>query len=128
MEYRNLADEELIEIINGYIHRLEKLQAMIADFLKPTRECGVQAVSIYDEYKLLKEEIREISHYVGLVRNKKGSSLYTTVFRPAFQGASAYGMLVPASASINGKMLNAVEEAHYRLNKYLYLLETNADK
>ena len=120
MEYKTLKDEELIAIINQYIDRLEKLQTLIADYMKPTIESGVQAATIHDEYRLLKEEIREIGHYVKLSRNTSGSSLYSTVFRPAFQGASAYGMTASAGSSINGKMLSAVEEAVYRLRKYMF--------
>lgn len=128
MEYKTLKDEELIAIINEYIDRLEKLQTLIADYMKPTIESSVQAANIHDEYRQLKEEIREIGHYVKLSRNARGSSLYTTVFRPAFQGASAYGMTASAGSSINGKMLSAVEEAAYRLRKYMYLGEIVVDE
>lgn len=128
MEYKTLKDEELFAIINEYTDRLKKLQAMIADYMKLTIESGAQAASIHDEYRQLKEGIREIGHYVNLSRNTRGSSLYTTVFRPAFQGASAYGMMASAGSSINSKMLSSVEEAAYRLRKYMYLNEIEMDK
>lgn len=128
MEYKTLKDEELFAIINEYTDRLKKLQAMIADYMKLTIASDAQAASIHDEYRQLKEGIRKIGHYVNLSRNTRGSSLYSTVFRPAFQGASAYGMTASAGSSINGKMLSSVEEAAYRLRKYMYLNEIEMDK
>ena len=128
MEYKTLRVEELMEIINEYTNRLEKLQEMIAQYLRPTMESTMQAVNIHEEYKQIKDEIREIAHYVGLSRNARGSSVYSTVFRPAFREASAYGMTVSTGASISGKMLSAVEEAHYRLRKYMYVAGIDIDE
>ena len=123
MDFKNMSDSELATIMVNQISRTAHLKTIIARYLDGSDNGCVQAERIKNEYKQLKEEIREDAKYLDSVRNSKGSDLYMHYFRPSIRSAAAYGFTVPVNAAINQKMFSAVEEAHYRLRKYHSLEE-----
>ena len=81
-----------------------------------------QRDEIRDEYKMLKEELRQDAHYLSLARNLDGSEIYESFFKPSILEAAAFGFTVAINKPINYSMYNSVSEAHYKLTKY-YSLE-----
>lgn len=118
MDFKNLSDCELAEIMVNYINRVAHLQYMIANYLDGTGNGAITAEHIKNVYRQLKSEIREDAHYLSLQRNSKGSNMYMYYFKPSILGADAYGFTVSVNAPVDGRMFSCVEEAHYRMRKY----------
>jgi len=118
MDFKNMTDSELATIMVNQINRTSHLKTMIARYLDGSDRGSIQAERIKNEYKQLKEEIREDANYLDAAKNSLGSDLYMYYFRPSIRGSAAYGFTVPVNAAINQKMYSAVEEADYRLRKY----------
>lgn len=119
-ELKRMTDQELAARIADYVERLEKLMDQVSDVLHTKSLVGpYQIEAIRDEYKRLKEELKEDAHYVDLVRNKKrGNNLYNAIFTPSIQEASAWGFTSSTNSKINQAFYSSVEEAHYKLTKH----------
>ena len=117
MEYKTLQDSELAEIMVRYIHRSEILMKHISCYIN-NKDCEYDNATIRNEYRSLKNEIREIASYVRRSNNRNGSELYEGFFVGSISEAGAFGFGVSTNARINQQMYSAVEEARYRLTKY----------
>lgn len=122
MDYKRLSDSELASIMVNYINRVEHLKKLIAGYIDKDNHGSIQPDRIKDEYRLLKNELREDADYLDLVRNREGSQLYMGYFSPSIREASAWGFTVPVNHGIDQQMYSAVADAHYKLTKY-YSLE-----
>lgn len=117
MELYNMTEEEIIETKEMYLKRLNYLMRNIADYFE-TRDL-VLGYRIHEEYKDLKDEIREEARYLSCRKNDiRHISRTHCAYQDGIKGASAFGMTVPTNAKIDQRMFSAVEEARYRLNKY----------
>lgn len=121
MNFKEMTDSELANVMVNYIGRVEHLQYIISRYLQGN-DC-ISASQIKDEYARLKGELREDSHYLSLKQNSKGGDLYKGAFEPSIREAAAFGFTVPVNANVNQMMFNAVAEAHYKLTKYNSLEE-----
>ena len=117
MEYRTLQDSQLAENMVGYIHRSEILMKQISSYIN-NETCEYDNATIRNEYRSLKNEIREVAAYIRRSNNRNGSDLYEEFFVGSVREAEAYGFYVPTNARISQQMHSAVEEARYRLTKY----------
>lgn len=120
MDFRTMSDSELASVMVNYINRVSHLQDIIGRYLEGYD--NISAEQIQKCYTELKNEIHKDAHYLGLVRNHDGSSLYMGAFSPSIREASAFGFTTPINSGINQSMYSSVEEAHYKLTKY-YTLE-----
>ena len=117
MEYKTLQDSQLAEIMVGYIHRSEILMKQISSYIN-NETCEYDNATIRNEYRSLKNEIREVAAYIRRSNNRNGSELYEGFFVGSISEAGAFGFGVSTNARINQQMYSAVEEARYRLTKY----------
>ncbi|MBQ9070640.1 MAG: hypothetical protein IJY23_04770 [Clostridia bacterium] len=121
MEYKNMSDSELASVMLSYINRVKQLKNAISQYINYTDGVCMRPQQIKDEYRELKDKLRNDAKYLYLVKNRNGSVLYTSIFTPSIREASAFGFTVPVNAAINYEMYSAVEEAYYKLRKYYSL-------
>lgn len=121
MDFKMMTDSELAKIMVNYIGQIEHLLDIMGRYLEGND--NIPAEKIKRTYANLKEELRKDAHYLGLERNRDGSSLYRGVFMPSIREAAAFGFDVPINNTINQRMYSAVEEAHYKMTKYYSLEE-----
>lgn len=127
-ELKKMTDRELAARMVGYIERVQKLMDDVSLMLKkmPGREASYKVDLIRDEYKRLKQKIKDDAHYLGLGRNERndpGAGLYNGFFDPSIREASAFGFMAPTNSRIDYKFYDALEEARYKLTKYYSLDE-----
>ena len=73
-------------------------------------------------YKELKQKIKEEAHRCDLIVNqKKFTQFEKKYYAPSIREASAWGFTSPINAKINLTFYSSVEEAHYKLGKYISL-------
>lgn len=119
INYYKITDQELAKRAYSYIDRLEALGNKISQVWYQHRQ-GINKQEIREEYKLLKQQIREESHDIQLsVNGKKNPTKLFRCYKASIVEASAFGLTVPTNGSINQIMGNAVEEAHYKLTKFI---------
>lgn len=123
MNYKSMSDSELAKIMVNYIGRVANLKRLISTYLDSPNRGYVSVNNIKEEYRVLKNELREDAHYLELQRNREGSELYLSAFAPSIREAAAFGFTVPINGAIDYKMFSAVADAHYKLTKYLTLEE-----
>lgn len=122
MEFKNMTESELAEVMVNYISRVGHLQNIIARYIDGLDNGNIPAYRIRMEYKQLKEELRVDAHNLSLARNRNDNYLYMRVFAPSIREASACGFTVPTNSAINYAMFSTVSDAHYKLTKH-YSLE-----
>ncbi len=122
MEFKNMIESELAEVMVNYINRVGHLKNIIARYIDGSDNGNIPAYRIRMEYKQLKEELRADAHYLDLARNRNDNYLYMHVFAPSIREASACGFTVPSNSLINYAMFSAVSDAYYKLTKH-YSLE-----
>lgn len=120
MDFKTMKDSELASVMVHYITRVEHLQHTIGSYLEGNGNITSEQIRKY--YAEIKEELRADGQYLGLQRNRSGSSLYMGAFVPSIKEAAAFGFTVPINGAVDQKMYNAVAEASYKMTKY-YTLE-----
>lgn len=123
MDFNKMSDYELAEVMVSYINRVEHLLEIINRYLYATDGGNIEDVRIKTYYKELKNELRCDANNVFLVRNRKGSELYMGAFSHSIREAAAFGFTVPSNSVVSQQMYNSVEEARYKLTKYMNLEE-----
>ena len=120
MELKNFTEEQIIERKDMFMKRLDYLMRNISDYME-TRDLAL-GYRISEEYKTVKDEIRDEARYLSCNRNNISRISKTHMaYSKGMQDASAYGLLVRSNGKIDQKMHTAVEEAQYRLNKPFYM-------
>lgn len=118
MDYKNMTDSELAQVMINYISRVDHLRRIIANYLDGQDHGYIPSERIKEDYRVLKTELREDADYLNLVRNHKGSNLYMYVFSPSIKEAAAFGFDVPTNSRINQQMYSTVSEAYHKLTKH----------
>ena len=113
-ELKNMTDQELALRIQAYRNRLRALMSEVSDYMQ--HGAGSKDEILY-KYKSLKEDVKADAHYVDLLINHKGKAKYYRDFTGALSEAAAFGFTAPTNSSINQKLFNSIEEAHYKLGK-----------
>ena len=130
-ELKTMNDQELAVRIVDYVERVQKLMDNIEPFLQKmvSREESYKIDLIRDEYKRLKQEIKDDAHYLDLGRNERndpGARLYNAFFDPSIREASAEGFMAPTNSKIDYRFYDALATARYKLTKYHDLDEWKA--
>jgi hypothetical protein len=100
------------------ISRTQKLYDDISEYELRSRNSRIVRCGIQNEYRTLKERLRETAHYVGLRKNEcRENQLYHNFFVPSIQEAAAFGFFKRIGTDVR-KLASSVGEAHYKLNKY----------
>lgn len=119
MNYNEMTDYELANIMVNYINRLEHLMEMIAEYLNGND--SIPTKHIKREYAKLKSELHEDAKELALKRNYIGSKVFMGAFSPSIRESSAFGFTVFTNSVVSQMMYDAVSEAYYKLTKYLSL-------
>ncbi|MCI8410985.1 MAG: hypothetical protein HFJ40_00755 [Clostridia bacterium] len=110
------SDNELREMLINFIEKADRIMYKI--------ENKADELEIKEEYKELKKKVKEEAHRMDLQNSRKEATEFEeSCYRPAIQEASAWGFTVSTNSKVNQAMWRAVEEAHYKLNKYISLEE-----
>lgn len=123
MDYKNMPDSELANVMVNYINRIVHLERLISNYMNGLDDRNIPAEKIKKEYAQLKIEIRKDANYLNLVRNQDDRPIYMGAFSPSIREAAAFGFTVPINHRVDQGMFNAVAEAHYKLTKYKTLEE-----
>ena len=123
MDYKNMSDSEIANVMVNYINRVAHLKRVISNYIDESDGRSIPAERIKAEYAQLKREIREDADYLNLVRNRDDRPIYMGAFSPSIREAAAFGFTVPINHRVDQGMFNAVAEAHYKLTKYKSLDE-----
>ncbi|MFQ7607474.1 hypothetical protein [uncultured Blautia sp.] len=117
VDFKKMTPEEIVNRKDNYLHKLNELELYIAKCINTNdAEARACASSIYAE---LKNTIREEAKYLDKIVNdisemsKEHNAYYHGIIE-----ASAYGFTVKTNARVNQEMLNSVEEAIYKIDKY----------
>ena len=110
------SDNELREMLITFIEDANRIMCKIENEIDP--------LEIKEDYKNLKKKVKDEAHRVDLQDNRKNATEFEKrYYTPAVQGASAWGFTVSTNSKVNKDMYRAVEEAHYKLSKYISLEE-----
>lgn len=124
INYSEITDRELGERICNYNKRINELMAEISDYLDRTNWSQEQKLLIQAEYTALKTEIRKEAHDIQIRWNNRcRNTVAFRSFRDGIIEAAARGFDKPTNGSIDFRYFSAVEEARYKLTKYLPLNE-----
>ena len=121
MELKRMSDKQLAKRIVDYVERIDELERAISQYIHANNRPDELITYIRYEYRQLKEELREDAHYVDLLKNREGSTLYMAEFSGSISEASAWGFREPINARINQQFYSAVADARYKLTKYFSL-------
>ncbi len=117
MELKYLTEDEIFERKEMYLKRLNYLMRNISDYLE-THDSAL-GYRISEEYRAIKEDIRDEAKYLDCKKNDISRiSKIHQAYSSGIRGASAFGLTVRSNGKIDQRMFSAVEEAHYRLNKF----------
>ena len=122
-DYKNLTDAELASIMVDYINQVDQLEQLVGQYIDGHNNEAISALQIKSLYRRLKDELREIANYLGLVRNYNGSKLYMYFFRLSVLEAAASGFATPVNRTIDHRFFSSVAEAKYKLTKFYSLEE-----
>ena len=107
-------DKKLAEKMIYYIEEAYTIMKMINT--KEDKE------EIKIRYKRLKQNIKNEAHRCDLIANRKEFTQFEKqYYAPSIKEANAWGFTSPINAKINRDFYNSVEEAHYKLRKYISL-------
>lgn len=107
-------DKKLVKKMIYYIEEADNIMKMI--------ESNENKEEIKIRYKELKEEIKNEAHRCDLIVNRKNFTQFEKqYYAPSIKEASAWGFTSPVNAIVNSNFYNSVEEAHYKLGKYISL-------
>lgn len=123
MDYKNMTDVELANIMINQISRVSHLLNIIRIYLEQKQNSIIPVERIKEEYMTLKNEFKEDYNYLILSKNQKGSYIYMSKFAPSIKEAYAEGFVVPSNSKVDFKMFSTLETVHYKLNKYYSLEE-----
>lgn len=124
IDYSKITDQELAQRVCNYYERLTKLMDKVSEYDKKSRHSQEEKDLIHEEYKAIKAQIREEAHDIKLKNNEHCRN--TTAFRCYCDGiveAAAYGLFQPFNSQINFEYYSNIEEARYRITKYISLLK-----
>lgn len=117
-DFKNMTPEEIVKLKDEYENRIRRLEGEISNFMGGDHS---RETIIHNDYKNLKEEIREMGTYFDALKNSiREISKTHAAFQDGVRGAGAFGFCKRAGSRINQELFNACEEAEYRLNKYFW--------
>lgn len=116
LDIKNMSVEEVLNIKNSYIERLDRLEKMVKAYLIESNPKFGE--NIRKEYAKLKEEITQEAKSLEREKNELlAISQEHNGFVWGILEASACGFDVSDRSPINQNMLFSVKNARYRLNK-----------
>lgn len=117
MNFRTLTEKQIIQRAKEYQERIEKLESKISEYLS-----GNQALEreIREEYKKVKSEISsEAKHFDSEKNSIEDISNIHSSYQCGIMESAAHGFEMRSNGKISQEMFNSLEEAEYRLTKYL---------
>lgn len=113
-----MSNQEVAKRMYDYIVRIDYLKDQVSKILNNEAQ-GVDRQFIKDEYKALKQAIKEDAHYMSLSRNKKrDDSVLQNQFRWVIHEASAFGFNSSTNSKIDFNFWSSIEEVRYKLTKH----------
>ena len=113
-----MSNQEVAKRMYDYITRIDNLEDQVSKILNRDFE-GINIDHIREEYRVLKQAIREDAHYMSLSRNQsRDNSVLQNQFQWVIDEASAWGFTSPTNSKIDFKFWSSLEEAKYKLTKH----------
>ena len=122
VDLKVLSKRDLSNRMCNYIERVENLKNIIIDLLNNYDPKNID--KIRDEYRNLKNEIKEEANYLGKEKNKivDISEVHNSYYWSIME-ASAYGFNSRINSTIDQLLYFSVEEVYYKLTKYYDAIE-----
>ena len=122
MEFSKMTDDELLERVYDYIHRLNQLMLLINRYQDGKIELYPD---IRADYSCLKSEMKEDAHYLRLKENKTGIANNYLLFSAALIEAGIKGFSARISSKVDQKFVGSIYDAEDYLQYHLkhYILE-----
>lgn len=122
VDLKVLSKRDLSNRMCNYIERVENLKNIIIDLLNNYDPKNID--KIRDEYRNLKNEIKEEANYLGKEKNKivDISEVHNSYYWSIME-ASAYGFNSRINSTIDQRLYFSVEEVYYKLTKYYDAIE-----
>lgn len=118
MELKQMSNQEIAKRVYDYFVRIEKLKEEISKRLDRTEKINEDYVR--EEYKSLKDLIKSDAKHLDLLRNRPDNkNIVQSSFWWGICEASAFGFTAKCNSKIDFTMWSSLEEASYKLNKYL---------
>lgn len=112
-----LTDEQLARRMSKYISVLQSI-AVRAEYYS-LGQCGTKELKeLSDDYKNVRDSIREDSHYLNYGREKKGSRLLWDKYFPSVSEAAAWGLYANPDGEFSAEYFQSLADAEQRLTKY----------
>ncbi len=112
-----LTDEQLARRMSKYISTLQSI-AVRAEYYS-LGQCGEKELKeLSNDYKKVRDSIREDSRYLNYGRDKKGSPLLWDKYFPSVSEAAAWGLYADPDGEFNAEYLKSLADAEKRLTKY----------
>ncbi|NLK74172.1 MAG: hypothetical protein GX288_02645 [Clostridiales bacterium] len=122
VDLKVLSKRDLSNRMCNYIERVENLKNIIIDLLNNYDPKNID--KIRDEYRNLKNEIKEEANYLGKEKNKiVDISEVHNCYYWSIMEASAYGFNSRINSTIDQRLYFSVEEVYYKLTKYYDAIE-----
>jgi hypothetical protein len=104
-----------------YIVRIDNLMGLVSKILNHNSG-KVDKDQIREEYKALKQAIKEDAHYMDLLRNQKeDNSILQNQFNWVIGETSAFGFTSATNSKIDYAFFDSLAEARYKLTKHTSL-------
>lgn len=121
MNLLKATERELLLRAKSYFDRIIKLEINVSGYLSGNRE---KENLIKEEYRKLKQEIRDEAKFFQAEKNSiMDISRTHNCYQAGIEECAAHGFETKANGKITQKMFNSLEEAEYRLAKYVTDLE-----
>lgn len=112
-----LTDEQLARRMSKYISMLQSI-AVRAEYYS-LGQCGEKELKeLADDYKNIRDSIREDSRYLNYGRDKKGSLLLWDKYFPSVSEAAAWGLYADPCGNFDKEYFKSLADAEERLTKY----------
>ena len=112
-----LSDLQLAKRMSKYISTLQSIR-LRADYYSLGAASQEELTELADDYKKVRDSVREDAKYLNYNREKKGSALLWDKYYPSVSEASAWGLYGDPDGSFDKEYFESISDAEKRLTKY----------
>lgn len=112
-----LSDLQLAKRMSKYISTLQSIR-LRADYYSLGAASQEELTELADDYKKVRDSVREDAKYLNYNREKKGSALLWDKYYPSVSEASAWGLYADPEGKFDADFFKSISDAEKRLTKY----------
>lgn len=117
IKLEKLTDEQLAKRMSKYISTLQSI-GVRAEYYS-FGQCGEkERKELSDDYKFVRDSVREDAKYLNYGRDKQGSRLLWDKYFPSVTEAAAWGLYADPDGEFGKEYFKSLADAEERLTKY----------